>query len=167
MAKPSKPEIVDVEVLRVALVAAEARADQAEADAAAMKAKLSGDAALIAHLRLEIARLTPHPLRPALRAHAAPHRPVRAAARGTGSLGHRRRSRGREGRHQGRHAGFGGPAEALAPALPVPSVARARRGAGSDRLPVLRRGAPVEDGRGRHRDARSGAAPMDGDPDGA
>ncbi len=58
MTKRSKPEIVDVEALRVALVAAEARADQAEADAAAMKAKLSGDAALIGHLRLEIARLT-------------------------------------------------------------------------------------------------------------
>ena len=65
MAKRSSPEIVDVEALRAALAAAEARADQAvqlaneaKADAAALKAKLSGDAALIAHLRLEIARLT-------------------------------------------------------------------------------------------------------------
>ena len=72
MAKRSKPEIVDVEALRAALAAAEARADQAvrladeaqaaarhaEADAAALKAMVSGDAALIAHLRLEIARLS-------------------------------------------------------------------------------------------------------------
>jgi len=79
MAKRSKPEIVDVEALRAALAAAEARADRAtsradqaarladeaqaaahraEAEAAAVKAQLSGDAALIAHLRLEIARLT-------------------------------------------------------------------------------------------------------------
>ena len=43
--------------LRAALAAAEARANEAEADAAALKAKVSGDAALIAHLRLEIARL--------------------------------------------------------------------------------------------------------------
>lgn len=57
MAKRSKPEIVDVEALRAALAAAEARADHAEAEAAAVKAQLSGDAALIAHLRLEIARL--------------------------------------------------------------------------------------------------------------
>ena len=61
MAKRSKPEIVDVEALRAALAAAEAaeaRADHAEAEAAAVKAQLSGDAALIAHLRLEIAKLT-------------------------------------------------------------------------------------------------------------
>ncbi|MGI3901583.1 MAG: hypothetical protein ACRYF1_13955, partial [Janthinobacterium lividum] len=71
MAKRSKPEIVDVDALRAALASAEARADQAvrladearatadraEAEAAAVKAQLSGDAALIAHLRLEIARL--------------------------------------------------------------------------------------------------------------
>ena len=56
MAKRSKPEIVDVEALRAALAAAEARADQAEAEA--VKARLSGDTALIAHLRLEIAKLT-------------------------------------------------------------------------------------------------------------
>ncbi len=45
---------------RVALVAAEAQAvaHRAEAEAAAIKAKLSGDAALMAYLRLEIARLT-------------------------------------------------------------------------------------------------------------
>ena len=57
MAKRSNPEIVDVEALRAALAAAEARANHAEAEAAAVKAQLSGDAALIAHLRLEIARL--------------------------------------------------------------------------------------------------------------
>ena len=57
MAKRSKPEIVDVEALRAALVAAEARADQAESLAAAAIAKASSDTALIAHLRLEIARL--------------------------------------------------------------------------------------------------------------
>ena len=79
MPKRIKPEIVDVAALRAALAAAEARADQAtqradeavrladeaqaavdrvEAEAAAVKAQLSGDAALIAHLRLEIAKLT-------------------------------------------------------------------------------------------------------------
>ncbi len=72
MAKRSKPEVVDVEALRAALATAEARADQAtqraneaqaaadrvKAEAAAVKAKLSCDAALIAHLRLEIAKLT-------------------------------------------------------------------------------------------------------------
>ncbi|WP_237482852.1 IS66 family transposase [Lichenibacterium dinghuense] len=71
MAKRPKSEKIDVEALRAALVAAELRADQAteradearaaadraEAEAAAVKAQLSGDAALIAHLRLEIARL--------------------------------------------------------------------------------------------------------------
>ena len=65
MAKRPKSEKIDVDALRAALAAAEARADQAqaaadraEAEAAAVKAQLSGDAALIAHLRLEIAKLT-------------------------------------------------------------------------------------------------------------
>ena len=72
MAKQPKSEKIDVEALRAALAAAELRADQAteradearaaadraEAEAAAVKAQLSGDVALIAHLRLEIARLT-------------------------------------------------------------------------------------------------------------
>ncbi len=64
MAKRPKSEKIDVEALRAALAAAEARADEAraaadraEAEAAAVRAQLSGDAALIAHLRLEIARL--------------------------------------------------------------------------------------------------------------
>ena len=72
MAKRPKSEKIDVEALRAALAAAELRADQAtqradeaqaaadraEAEAATVKAQLSGDAALIAHLRLEIAKLT-------------------------------------------------------------------------------------------------------------
>ena len=65
MAKRPKSEKIDVDALRAALAVAEARADEAqaaahraEAEAAAVKAQLSGDAALIAHLRLEIARLT-------------------------------------------------------------------------------------------------------------
>ena len=65
MAKRPKSENIDVDALRAALAVAEARADEAqaaahraEAEAAAVKAQLSGDAALIAHLRLEIARLT-------------------------------------------------------------------------------------------------------------
>ena len=61
MAERSNPEIVDVEALREALAAAESRAECAEAEAAAVKAQLSGDAALIAHLRLEIAKLTRTP----------------------------------------------------------------------------------------------------------
>ena len=63
MAKRPKSEKIDVDALRAALAAAEARADQAqaaadraEAEAAAVKAQLSGDAALIAHLRPEIAK---------------------------------------------------------------------------------------------------------------
>ncbi len=107
----------------------------------------------------------PHALRPALRADPTPPRPVRAATRGARSLGGRRRARGREGRRQSRGAGSDRTAQALAPALPGPVAARARRGAGPDRLPVLRGHAPVEDGRGRHRDAGGGAAPVDRDPD--
>ncbi len=65
MPKRVKPEIVDVVALRAALAAAEAQADQAtqradeaqaavdraEAEATAVKARLAGDTALIAHLR--------------------------------------------------------------------------------------------------------------------
>jgi transposase len=65
MAKRPKSERSDVEALRAALSAAEARADEAQATAhraealaAAAVAKASSDTALIAHLRLEIARLT-------------------------------------------------------------------------------------------------------------
>lgn len=47
----------DLEALRSALIAAEARADAAEADAAQAKAKLSSDQALIGYLKLEIEKL--------------------------------------------------------------------------------------------------------------
>ncbi len=64
MAKRPKSEKIDVHALRAALAAAEARTDEAqaaarraEAEAAAVEDQLSDDAALIAHLRLEIAKL--------------------------------------------------------------------------------------------------------------
>ncbi len=47
----------DVAALRAALAAAELRADAAEARASVVEAKASSDAALIAHLKLEIAKL--------------------------------------------------------------------------------------------------------------
>ena len=47
----------DVLALRAALAAAELRADAAEARASVVEAKASSDAALIAHLKLEIGKL--------------------------------------------------------------------------------------------------------------
>jgi transposase len=47
----------EIEALRIALAAAEARALAAEAVAAATQAKISGDQALITHLKLEIEKL--------------------------------------------------------------------------------------------------------------
>ena len=49
--------------------------------------------------------------------------------------------------------------------LPGAPAARARRDRGADGLPVLRISAAVEARRGRDRDAGSGAAPLEGDPD--
>ena len=58
--------------------------------------------------------------------------------------------------------------EVCAPqAVPGAPAARARGGAGADRLRVLRIGEAVEDRRGRDRDAGGDPAPLEGDPDGA
>ncbi len=51
------PRSEDVEALRAALAAAEARADEAEAELAAARAQTSDDQAQIAHLKLQIAKL--------------------------------------------------------------------------------------------------------------
>ena len=58
MAKGFDQDQAEVVVLRAALAAAEVRADQAEAAVAIAVARTSDDAALIAHLRLQIAKLT-------------------------------------------------------------------------------------------------------------
>jgi transposase len=57
MEAAASPGPEDVEALRAALAAAEARADIAEAELAAANAKASDDQAQIAHLKLQIAKL--------------------------------------------------------------------------------------------------------------
>ena len=57
MAEGLQPGPDKVAALRAALAAAELRADAAEARASVVEAKASSDAALIAHLKLEIAKL--------------------------------------------------------------------------------------------------------------
>ena len=57
MAEGLQPGLEKVAALRAALAAAELRADAAEARASVVEAKASSDAALIAHLKLEIAKL--------------------------------------------------------------------------------------------------------------
>ena len=57
-AASSGPE--DLDALRAALAAAEARADVAEAELASARAKASDDQAQIAHLKLQIAKLQRH-----------------------------------------------------------------------------------------------------------
>ena len=57
MAEGLQPGPDEVSALRAALAAAELRADAAEARASVVEAKASSDAALIAHLKLEIAKL--------------------------------------------------------------------------------------------------------------
>ena len=55
MATSATPGTEEIAALRIALAAAEARADQAEAELAAAHARLSDDQARIAQYRLEIA----------------------------------------------------------------------------------------------------------------
>jgi transposase len=57
MATTATPGTEEITALRIALAAAEARADQAEAELAAAHARLSDDQARIAQYRLEIAKL--------------------------------------------------------------------------------------------------------------
>jgi transposase len=57
MATAATPGTEEITALRIALAAAEARADQAEAELAAAHARLSDDQARIAQYRLEIAKL--------------------------------------------------------------------------------------------------------------
>ena len=92
---PAVPD--DVEALKAALVAERERRLAAEADAAAAKARLSDDQALIAHQKLEIAKLRRELLRSALGAHSAASRSAGVAARGAGDVGDRGRDRRRNG----------------------------------------------------------------------
>jgi multidrug resistance efflux pump len=63
MEQAATPGPENVEALRAALAAAEARADVAEAQLAAANAKVSDDQAQIAHLKLQIAKLVnSHPI---------------------------------------------------------------------------------------------------------
>ena len=130
-----------------------------------MKAQLSGDAALIAHLRLEIAKLTrtlygqrSERTQRLIDQYELQLEELEASAAADALAAEKAAAKAAVPAPMGT-------AEALAPALPGPPAARSRRGAGPDRLPVLRRGAPVEGGRRRHRNAGGGATPVDGDPD--
>src|SRR5271168_4326987 len=57
MGQAASPTPEDLDALRGALAAAEARADVAEAELALARAKASDDQAQIAHLKLQIAKL--------------------------------------------------------------------------------------------------------------
>ena len=72
----------DVDALKAALLAARADVARVTAEAAAALAERSSNLALIAHLKLQIEKLKPRPLRPALRAHRPPAGPDGVATRG-------------------------------------------------------------------------------------
>ena len=94
MAEGLQPGPDEVSALRAALAAAELRADAAEARASVVEAKASCDAALIAHLKLEIAKLKRAHFGQTSERSQRPARPVRAAAGGAGSVRHPRRAEG-------------------------------------------------------------------------
>ena len=104
-------------------------------------------------------------LRAALGAHGAPPRPDGAGARGAGSDRHRGRDRRRAGRGQDDERSPPSRASAR-PASRSPRICRAS--ASSCRRPtacdVLRRHAPEQARRDRHRDAGGDPAPVEGDP---
>ena len=66
-AREDLPE--DIDALRAALIAERARAARVEAELAVARAKASDDAAVIAHQRLQIEKLTSSALRAAFGAH--------------------------------------------------------------------------------------------------
>src|SRR6201987_1174712 len=155
----------EFEALRVALAAAEARADVAEAELAVARAKTSDDQAQIAHLKLQIAKLQrqrfgPHAERSRrlldqlelqleeLEASASEDELAAemAAAKTTGVAAF---SRPRPG----------------GTAVPRAPAARARGHPGAVRVPCLRRRPAVQARRGRDRDARGDPAAVEGGAD--
>ena len=153
----------DIDALKAALHRRDGAGVRVEAELAIARAKASDDAGLIAHLKLQIAKLQRELYGP---------RSERTARlldqmelpRGAGELRHRGRDRRRAGRRADDECRRLHPQAPVAPALPRASAARAGGRAGAGRLPVLRRGAAAQARRGRHRDAGSDPAPVEGDP---
>ena len=128
------------------------------------QAKASDDQALIAHQRLQIAKLTRELYGQRSERTVRLLDQMELALRGTREFGHRGRARRRAGRGQDDECGGVHPQAPGAPALPRASAARARGRAGADSLPVLRQPAAAQAGRGRHRDAGGDPAAVEGDP---
>ena len=162
------PEPSEIDALRTALAAAEARAAAAEAqaaEAARERAVLANAEAMIAALRLEIEKLRRalYGARSERKARlleqlelqleeleaTATEDDLAAEALGAPVAATPPRERRRRG----------------AQALPGAPAARARGRAGADLLRGLRLGADRQARRGRHRDARGDPAPLEGGPD--
>jgi hypothetical protein len=79
----------DIDALKAALLAANDRTAQVEAELAVAKAKASDDQALIAHQQLQIAKLTPRAVRPAFRTLGATARSDGIGFRGAREFGDR------------------------------------------------------------------------------
>jgi hypothetical protein len=169
----------EIDALRTALAAAEARADAMEAEATHAKAVLSGSEALIAHLRLGIEKLRRalHGQRSErrqrlldqleLQLEGEPSRRHRFEPDGERDHGLRGRGARRGRRGEGEDAGRRLRAPQARPqAVPGAPAARAGRDRGAEDLQLLRVREAREAGRGRHGDARGHPAPVESDPDG-
>ena len=154
----------DIAALQAALIAERDRAARVEAELAVAQAKASDDQALIAHQRLQIAKLTRELYGQRSERSCAAARPDGAGLRGARELGDRGRGRRRAGRRQDHQRGGLHPQAPGAPALPRASAARAGGRAGADGLPVLRQPAAAQAGRGHHRDAGGHSPAVEGDP---
>ena len=166
MASPVVLLPTDLTAAHAMIIAERAARMEAEATAARAQAVNTSTEALITHLKLEIEKLMR-----ALYGHRSERKnrlleqmelqleELEAAA--TEDVG------GRESRQPDRERQIL-PAQAAIPqTLPRASATRARGDPGAGMLPLLRLGETVEAGRGHHRNAGSGSAPLEGHPNGA
>ena len=157
----------EIDALRTALAAAEARAVAAEAKAAGAardRAVLANAEAMIAAPQARDREAAAGAVRDAVRAQGPAARAAGAAARGTRGHGDRGRSRRRASRRRSQPTPPGCDGARCASRSGA-SAARARGRPGADLLRGLRLGADRQARRGHHRDARGDPATLEGGPD--
>ena len=143
----------DIAALQAALIAERDRAARVEAELAVAKAKASDDEALIAHQRLQIAKLTRELYGQRWERSVQLLDQMALAFEELESSATEDEVAAEQAVAKTTNDGGLHPQAPGAPALPRASAARAGGRTGSDRLPVLRQPAAAQAGRGHQRDA--------------
>ena len=154
----------DIEALKAALIAEAARAAHAEAELAVARAKASDDQALIAHQQLRIEKLTRQLYGPRSERTSRLLDQAELQFEELESSATEDEIAAEMAVAKTTTVAAFTPQASRAQALPRASAARAGDRAGTDCLPLLRRRAAAQVGRGCHRDAGIDPASMEGHP---